>query len=1132
MRQLQKKGVTDNSFFVCQNKFRGIVSVFKSKKFVEDRRYDPSFVFRSKFRDLMLEARSILHVSDYLPYLEWVNYHIQHQLPELYRYPIEFDELEGVSRKAIAVGLEKDMFWIVSRIKVNIKEINYFCRSSSFIENQIISNKIPEAIESINVLNRSLGVSFWSIQNRIALEYLNGGLESQKKYTAEVRSVYRSGLLNFIAYNTSIRNEDRVTVQKFNQDISSRISNHSKFSDSVKRYLRYKMKGEWPSDSEGIADVLCIEQSHSLVDIYDTLVNLLTYIVLESKSDDLISLAKKAINEITEIDDFRIDNLRVILNSPDLSIEYNISNKLDFHPQERVRSENNAVDAWDCIFKGMRLSFKEAISPKYHVNDIPYLIANIFKQNDDSSLSHSIFSKLTSNLSGFNLFKGLNNFIGKIYRNYPDEKWCFLNVTFYTKKFSPLDAKSGCDWGNYPKGLYFTQYLEKCQNTKSIIEVLTLLNESKFDEALMLISEKKINIPALSIISELHAYFGAGCYRKVIAFIANEGAISSGRRDLIPIKAALENYEKEHFDSVEGLLTSSIALHLLWLQNESEKTLSRLRFKASQVIRDKDVRAPVALENSNQYIPTHQLIYFLKEICIPNIIDQARVVKGSSALLDQRLDTCTLLRKIDPENSSQYEDEIIEISNKQIISAGQLIVDRTRIHVDVPALIRWVTKEISEDIYRYWDLAEVVTASEFDDVMRELLIENKLPTQFSDFDEADALLLTILNRISYEFLNNPIFGLDYYLSKRIRHQSFVGLIRGPLQEQNIISTKETGDSDYNRNDFWLSKFNVSHKETDKEIDVAFKNFSSSFDDEIIATKEHIIQIKSKEHPDGLIVLEVPPQLIPVARIMLQDNDINSFVKASVELMWVLLDRSLNEVQIYLTEYLKPRLSSIVDEFRADIKANIDGRAGYYEFDKCIGKCSVDVQHALDEASSWFEKHNNIEAFKKSFDINQAIDVSLSAAAKCLRGFEPRIERAPVPLVINVQPSTLLFLHDVLFVSLDNARVHSGLKKPKVCISVDIDVINEKFVIKTVSQTKNNNKTLTEKRLQEIRDKIIKGEYETKTKTEGGSGLFKIAAVVKQSSIGDITFGFNSIGDFEINVTYQFLMQKSSLEETV
>ncbi|OZO04547.1 hypothetical protein B7453_10440 [Pseudomonas sp. IB20] len=420
---------------------------------------------------------------------------------------------------------------------------------------------------------------------------------------------------------------------------------------------------------------------------------------------------------------------------------------------------------------------------------------------------------------------------------------------------------------------------------------------------------------------------------------------------------------------------------------------------------------------------------------------------------------------------------------------------------------------------------------EFDEVMRDILLENQISIQFSDFDEADAVLYSMLVKLGSEFLNNSLFGLDYYLSKRIRHQSFIGLIRGALELQNIITTKETGSSGYNRNDTWLNKFSGCSKESLAALSKAFDNFSSRFDGALVETKDKIIQIKSKDHPQGLITFDIGPQIVPVARILFQDGDMSDFVRASVGLIWALLDKSLRDVQEYIGNELKANLTVVFDELRAEVKRLVEGRPEYYELDRVIGESSVQVQLALDDASSWFAKNNDLDAFRRTFNIEQAVSISVEAAKKCLRSFDPEITTAPIAREIDVMPSTLVFLHDVLFVSLDNARVHSGLKTPRICIEIEPDIEGEKFVIRTKCQSKSSVRVGSEKKLTEIRDKIDRGEFDTKTKTEGGSGLYKIAAVVKQSAVGSIEFGFNAANEFEITVTYHFLVQAKQMEES-
>lgn len=172
---------TRKAFFKCQNKFRGLVSSFKSKRFVKNRVFDPSFLFRSKFRDLMLEARTVLHPSTFSEYHEWISYHIKHQLPELSNFPIQYDELEGVSRKSQAISIEREVQWIVSRIKANKDVINYYVNMINILELLIKRNRYNSAIETLKEIESNLGASFWSVQIRIALEYLSGGLENQKK---------------------------------------------------------------------------------------------------------------------------------------------------------------------------------------------------------------------------------------------------------------------------------------------------------------------------------------------------------------------------------------------------------------------------------------------------------------------------------------------------------------------------------------------------------------------------------------------------------------------------------------------------------------------------------------------------------------------------------------------------------------------------------------------------------------------------------------------------------------------------------------------------------------------------------------------------------------------------------------
>lgn len=1149
-------GAYRRSFLACQHKFRGLVAAFKSKRFEKDARYDHSFIFRKGYRELMLEARSVLHPSQFSEYLQWCRFHVQHQLPELKRYPNGYDELQGVAWKDPKVSLEREVLWIAARVREDSQLINMFREVAQEIERLVVGNELGKAIDLLRELELAQGASFWSVQLRIALEGALGGLEAQKKYTAEVRSIYRNGLLNFIAYNTSVRNEDRVSIQKFTGDVRQRIAGHSKYDDSVKNYMRHRMLGEWPSGAAEISDVLRVEQSHSLIDVYETFVSLVQWCVSDGGNAELVSVVKLALQQIGDVKDFRVSKACIALGVESQGTFHLRSHKVaDALCSSRISSaimaarhpraqNSNVVDAWSYIYSGLALSLVRGRVKVGSLANGHYLIAQVLRQDSDSNTAYAHLLKLSTNFGGLPFAAAVRSFIRLVYKKYPDEEFRPWLVSLNSPTMGYEDnvyIGGGISAANECWQLLSNPQLSLSPTVTNrvaagLCRAYGYLWAQHWDEAISCVqavnSEAPDVMPGLTIPILLHALYAAGWRQKVIELIADEGARYVSRAELLPIEKSLTGYMPEDYTRVENLLAPSISLHLLWESTENAEVGSHLRFRIGQVIRRKDILEPSRLIDKQSVISRHQLVYFLRDVCVPNLVDQARVVKTTAEILQQRQNTCAVLRELDPDNDSDYEDEIHEISNRQLMSDGQYIVDRTRIHVDTGSLVRWTTRELSEEFYRYKDLADVVTPMEFDEVMRDILIENQIPVQFSEFGEADAVLYSMLIRIGSEFLHNSLFGLDYYLSKRIRHQSFVGLIRGPLELQGLITTKDSAEAGYNKNEMLLDKFGDCSREILTGLSKAFDKFSASFDAALIETKDKVIQIRSKEHPFGLIAFDISPQIVPVARVVLSDQNITGFVRGSVSIIWALLDKSLGDVRDYISIELKSRLSLVFDELRAQVKTLVEGRTEYLELDRLIGESSVQVQLALDDASSWFCKTTDEGAFRRTFNVEQAVKISIEAARKCLRDFDPEITISQVPADVVVLPSTLVFLHDVLLISLDNARIHSGLKSPGIIIEVDPDLANECFAIKVLCSAKQSVRPEAERKLAVIRENIDKGEFDSKTKIEGGSGLYKIAAVVKQSAKGHLSFGFTEDGEFEINVAYAFLGEPIQLEEAV
>ena len=100
--------------------------------------------------------------------------------------------------------------------------------------------------------------------------------------------------------------------------------------------------------------------------------------------------------------------------------------------------------------------------------------------------------------------------------------------------------------------------------------------------------------------------------------------------------------------------------------------------------------------------------------------------------------------------------------------------------------------------------------------------------QYSEQD-GDDLLIQIFEAIKREFLTNVDYGLDAYLSMRIRHGSLSGHLRSPLDEQGLIVSKDENGK-YKENKAISERLGTLAETEVDNINQTFRNFSVRYDD--------------------------------------------------------------------------------------------------------------------------------------------------------------------------------------------------------------------------------------------------------------------------------------------------------------
>ena len=1134
---------SDRRFIALQNRFRGLVGELRTKRFVEDRKRDPIQRFRSNLSNLYLDMRAELTIDQYPQMVAWVVDQVTGQLKDVMQAPLRYDDLSGVYPDAPVVSLERELTWIAHRLSMNWSTLRPFIDSLTPISLATLHGHYEEALSAVALQQEKLGVSLWSVQLRLALEQQAGGLERQKRYAAEVRKVHRRGLLGFTTYHTSVRNEDRTTLAKYLDDIEYRIQNHSYYDNALKHYARYRLKGEIPANNAEVADILRIEQNHSIQDIYQTFVAMIQELTGRGPDEEL----RKVLLRVTSIlpkDDFRVEKIEHYL-SPHLSLPGRrlratdiasdlLTGNITRGNSLSLRRCKYSVDPWDIIYAGLGRAALQLTVSEFSIR--PTTIAKglgaIFGRGPRAAEAAAQLSKLTQNFRGLPFAAGLADFESIWRRLRPDSDWTAFRVGLNSPTFGIEDQRieqplpvefSGrqspiVSWWRRTLGYANDGAIpEDCGALASAINGLIFGDLDRSIQATQDAHCWAEPVRSLGMLARLHALFARGDRTSVISLLAREGARGSAYSDLLPIRASLEGLQWADYKEVVNPIAAPIAIHLLWVLEDNSKTASLLRFAASQSLRKPEKRRPSTFEAQPYLYDHNELVYFLRHVCAPNILDQARVVTGTREMMEERQAICSLLLELDPLNSSSYNEEITTIAEQLAIDEGQWIVDSTRIYVDTEALTRWAQRELTEDFGRYLDLVsvEIGHAQSFDDVLRELLETS--PASKSAYvpeTEAEAILVSMLRRLGQEFLSNPMFGLDFNLSKRVRHQSFIGLIRGPLETAQLITTRESEAGEYHSNSYWLGKFARGRS----EIDDALKQFAAHFDDTLAAAKDTALHLRSIEKPEGLFVLNLSAHHIAIARGIIQLSPaFNEFVSSAIVILWAAIDHSLQQVRELISVQLKAKLIDGFDELRADVRKVAEGDPAFWEFDAAVGQGSAEVQARLDEAANWFQRAALIRA-ETTFTLEQIVKIAADTALKSQRNYSPTLNYE-VEGNIVLYAGNLIFVHDVLFVALGNAQKHSGFKTPTIDVHVRHNPISSTLEIEAVCDSRPSNRRASEERVRAIRNLIDSGSIAPHTRKEGRSGFVKLAAVVGQSPKGKIEFGYTEEGRFRLAVTY-------------
>lgn len=1042
--------------------------------------------------------------------------------------------------------LETELIWNCLILKKFSSELSKYNAYRLKYEKYLFKDDFNNAKIQLEQIEREFGVSLWLVENKMLLEEFYS--ENSKMNIENITKEYSKEGTNFQKYlmgKISERITDDFSFDKYSKRTSMEIEN-SQLPFEIKLFCVYWLDyHNFPIDDEALSSVLVISFNTSLIDRYNLTIRILQQLIAEKKHEKLLN---NCLRLLSDIKDLRIDKINAIYMKDNELLQLSKTDQLfnSVLDEYTIGNYQTALEKLPEVFEQNAGAFKilDIYNKSLLLSDlIPNKTKEIFKANFLKEISNAYFEVLTKSELYFESIKKILVFSRKLGANdwaiqmYYSIYTQFNNVNLKEKETyiflnSPINTVNDAIFiiNDNARKNYILQFgsdsntlrLWKFYNTneiefdlKDIPYYRILTYEAKREQKIKRTGFQSLTkrlddeIKKISSIDKSRELSSLNYFKEKM------------RHELYSMLLADENYTDSVDLVVENYLENSINLRMFnteYLLNEIEKgtknklitskieTLifmkledsSKLSYFFELFLDCKNINKPTELIIED--FSVDKVIFFFEEVCNIGVLsDQVLIFDRHEEVEIERLNILRKLIGINPSDERIYTEEISRISQDKLLRELIQKVNQSKLFVDVNRIWEEKKDSIIESIHKFLE-ADTQKMRYYNLNKKEVLLEDmgKLDNEeifyFIFETPKEKELRNVLNEILDFFLSNNEYGLDTYLSTRIRHGTLQGQLRSPFQKNNLITTRKSDKSDeYIANDIMLKRINGNAKSINK----IFSDFSYKIDSLIEDVKKNWMQIKINEkNPQGMFDFDdLDLSFEELYSNVSSESSPKIIFELIIQHLWDETEKSLERIRERLKKELCDQFIELLTKLQEDLANEQTGDNTFVN--RKISECKTDVQLSIDEVSSWFERVDPSDDMKvTSFEL-------LELCKRIRVNISP--EFSNVNFVSNGDEQILLsgrelpYYVDILLILIDNSIKHSSLELEELNVEMYIENTENGNIKITVSNNFNNN-ILTEisESIEVIKNKLSSSKKQSSelVKVEGGSGYLKIYKVIK------------------------------------
>lgn len=542
-----------------------------------------------------------------------------------------------------------------------------------------------------------------------------------------------------------------------------------------------------------------------------------------------------------------------------------------------------------------------------------------------------------------------------------------------------------------------------------------------------------------------------------------------------------------------------------------------------------NLKLPSDIKGRADLLGSKKVIFFLREICVPRIMHGTLPFEKADDVLNERIRICQFLSEFDAPRSPVYAEEIKEITQTLIIKQALKEVDESKIFVNKEGILRSIENTLREEFSRYYEERKTRAAAGIPPIAPVLVVnsqDSQEPMLAFVIDKVLSAFELLFLRLRDKFVANHQYGLDTYLSARIRHGILGGHLRRPLQMERLIT--ETGPTgEYLRNVYWQERLFGQDPYKREQILEGLREFSGDVDAIIKEVKDEWLQILT-ESSGGTGLFNYQISRVELYRFysdMQSCNTFEEFFERANEILWLITDRSLTAIRARVETELQERLLSKLNQL-SQLVTNELGPEGS-ELNDAIARARTVLQNEIQRVANWFRRPPTSES--SSYDLRLPFDIGFAIIGN-LYPHVPITKEEIIEENVFLKGYTRQSLVVIVNILLENAVKHSKLDS--VVVKIHAGIVDDWLVIlciNDISRTVFKNQADIDAynaKLGPVR-KSIEDESDLRLASkEGKSGFQKISRIVLSDLNGTYELSFSARANFTFGVSLK--ISKGSL----